>query len=99
MPARLVSSYLPPALRVGYLLQRRGVDAGAQPGGPGPVLEDVAQVAAALRAGDLGPDHPVGGVRLRVHPAVGDGLGEAGPAGARVELRLRAEQRRPTPRA
>src|SRR5439155_26619946 len=43
-------------------LDRNRVDAVAKPGGVRPVVEDVAQVAAALRTSDFRPHHEVAGV-------------------------------------
>ena len=68
------------------------VDAVALAVGTGPVREDVAQVAPAARAGDLGPGHEERLVLVQLHGAGHRGLGEAGPAGTRVELGVRAEQ-------
>src|ERR1700684_4478183 len=54
----------------GLQLQRRGIDAVAQPGRAGPILEHISEVAAALRAQHLGPDHAVADVTLLVDMAV-----------------------------
>src|SRR4051812_43355689 len=43
-------------------LQRQRVNAVALAGRQGAVVEDVAEMAAAVAAGDLGPDHAVAGV-------------------------------------
>src|SRR5262249_45664866 len=74
--------------------QRAGVDAVALPGRARPVREDVPEVAAAGRAGDLGADHPVAAVDVRVDALERHRLDEARPACARVELRLGAEELR-----
>ena len=75
-------------------LQRRGVDAVAEPRGLGPVLEDVAEVAVAGGAPHLGARHEEAPVGLRVHRAGVDRLPEAGPPGARIELGARREEGR-----
>src|SRR6266508_2518096 len=62
--------------------ERGGVDAVAQAGGPGTVLEDVAEVAAARAAVHLGARHPQHAIGLGVHAAF-HGRPEAGPAGPR----------------
>ena len=87
--SRAASAALP-LLRLG--LERDRVDAVALAGRGGPVVEEVAEVAAATAAGDLGAPHPVRAVGLG-----GDGLrvgrrGEAGPAGPGVELGVRRKQ-------
>jgi len=85
--------------RLGWIqLQGRRVDAVAQAGGPRAVVEDVAQVAAAGRAHDLGPAHEERAVGLGVHRLGGRRLVERGPPGAGLELRVRVEQLRPAPR-
>src|SRR5262249_20632737 len=77
-----------------FFLQRQRGDAGAQAGGGGAVRgeraqmgaaagdggDGVAQVAAAVGAGDFGADHAVGGVAVFVDHLVVLGRGEAGPA-------------------
>src|SRR5262249_9779109 len=76
-----------------YEDQRLGIHAKAQAGRFRPVLEHVAEVAAAARAQDLGAAHAVAAV-LRVDDILGaDGLEEARPAGARLELRAGGEER------
>src|SRR5215471_9114567 len=72
--------------------QRAGVDAVPVPGLGGPVVEDVAQVTAAATADDLGTVHEQAVVRPQLDRLGDRGLGEAGPAGARIELGVRAEQ-------
>src|SRR6185503_20932777 len=55
--------------------QRGGVDAVAQPAAVlGPVVEDVAEVAVAVRRADLRADHPVRGVPQLVDVRGLDGL-------------------------
>src|SRR6266581_2549973 len=73
-------------------LQRRGVDAVADTGRRGPVGEEVAEMAAAARAHDLGANHPVGRVRLLVDRIARGGRVERRPSAAGVVLRVRAEQ-------
>src|SRR5207249_3345451 len=69
-----------------------GVDAVAQSSGIRAVREDVAQVAAAGCAENLGPPHSVRGVDARLDAVEGRWLEEARPTGSGVELRLRAEE-------
>src|SRR6201999_3951918 len=60
----------------------------------GAVVEHVAEVPAAALAHDLRADHAVRDVLLDLD-RLGDGrLGERGPAGARLELRVGREQLR-----
>src|ERR1700761_2085793 len=77
-------------------LQRRRIDAVAQAGRAGAVVEDVAEMAAALRAQHFGPDHAVADVTLLVDMALGGRRGEARPAAAGIELGVGFEQRLPT---
>src|SRR5487761_1151363 len=79
---------------LGNHLQGSRVDAVALSGGPGPVVEDVAEVAAAAPADDLGADHPMAGIGAQLHRLQVGGLVEARPAGARVELGVRSEELR-----
>src|SRR2546421_3838785 len=84
---------------LGVELDRRAVDAVAQPGRLRPVVEDVAQVPTAVRARDLGPDHEVRVVRrLLDGRALGRGI-KARPPAVGVELGLGLEQLRPAARA
>src|SRR3954451_7090809 len=55
---RMTSGASPPVL-FRLQLQRGGIDAVAQAGRAGAVLEDVAEMAVALRAKNLGADHAV----------------------------------------
>src|SRR5690242_17227404 len=75
-------------------LQRRRVDAVADPRGVRPVGEEMAEVAAAVRAHHLGADHAEAHVRLLVDRLAARRRVERGPAAAGVVLRLRLEQRR-----
>src|SRR5471032_569245 len=50
--------------------QRRRIDAVAQPGRAGAVLEHVPEMAIAFRAQHLGPDHAVADVALLVDMAL-----------------------------
>ena len=59
------------------------------------VGKDVAEVAVAARAQDLDAHHAVAAIRLGRDVLVGDRLEEARPAGARIELGVRREQRQP----
>src|SRR6478609_9003914 len=74
-------------------LQRRRIDAVAQSGRAGPIGENVAEMAIALRAQHLGPDHAVAGVTLLVDMALHRRGGEARPAAAGVKLGVGFEQR------
>src|SRR5262249_22474197 len=65
----------------------------AEPGRRGAVREDMAEVAAAFGAMDLGPRHPVAAIARGADGLVADRLGEARPAGAAVELRVGLEER------
>src|SRR6185312_1641431 len=72
--------------------ERGAVHAVAHARGLGAVGEDVAEVAAAARAVDLGSLHQVGVVFARRHRS-GDRLEEARPTRAALELRLRFIER------
>src|SRR5437588_11203173 len=74
-------------------LQRRRVDAVAQAGGAGAVVEDVAEMAVALRTQHLGADHAVGHVALLVDMAVDGRRRKTRPAAAGIELGVGLEQR------
>ena len=74
--------------------ERRGVHAVAVAGGLRAVGEDVAEVGATGRAADLGADHEVRAVLDELDLGRVDGLPEARPPAAGVELHLGAEQRR-----
>src|SRR5262245_33092603 len=72
--------------------QRRAVDAVAQTAGARAVREEVAEVAFPVPAADLGANHPVRRVGVLDHVGWLQRSGEAGPAGAAVELVVRAEE-------
>src|SRR2546428_12336433 len=76
-------------------LQSAGVDAVAVARGGRAVVEDVAEMAAASLAGHLGAVHAVAGVGVQLDVRPVGRLGEAGPAGPRVELGAGIEQLRP----
>src|SRR3712207_5974372 len=80
-------------LLCGVERQADRVDAVPQPRRVGPVLEDVTQVRAAVRAVHLGAPHEEARVLLRRDVLRPRGLEEARPAAARLELRGRAEER------
>ena len=82
----------------GCKLQRAGVHAVALPRGVRPVVEDVAEMAAARCAPHLGADHAVSDVAVQRHRVGLHRLPEAGPAGPGVELGVGGEQRRTAPR-
>src|SRR5690606_16995029 len=73
--------------------QRDRIEAMALMGRRRAVGEDMAKVAAAARAYDLGADHAVAGVADAADVRLVVGLEEAGPAGARIELGGGPEQR------
>src|ERR1700733_4727490 len=73
-------------------LERAGVDAVTLPGLAGAVGEHVTEVAAASGAVDLDPMHPVAEIVDEVDIGPVRRLGEARPAGPRVELRLGGKQ-------
>src|SRR6185436_2784070 len=73
--------------------QRRRVDAVAQAGRSRAVVEDVPEVRIAGAGPDLDTAHVVRGVALGRHVRLVDRLLEARPAGFRVELVERAEER------
>src|ERR1035437_1766052 len=79
--------------RLRLQVQCARVDAEPLAGGPRAVAEHVAEVRAALPAPDLGPHAQETPVLVQRHGAGHGRLGEAGPAGARVELRVGREQR------
>src|SRR5438034_146261 len=74
-------------------LQRRRIDAVAQAGRAGAVVEDVAEMAAAFRAQHLGADHAVADIVFLVDMAIRRGRGKARPAAAGIEFRVGFEQR------
>src|SRR5579862_8455025 len=76
-------------------VERERVDAVALARRIRPVGEDVAEMGVAGRAAHLDPTHAVRVVLLELDGTLECGLVEARPAGARVVLRLRAEQLRP----
>ena len=73
--------------------QRGRVHAIAQAGRTRAVVEDVAEMGVALGASHLVARHPQAGVAVSLDVLLGDGLPEARPAGAGVELGRRREQR------
>src|SRR6476659_7113342 len=72
--------------------QRDAVHAVAEPGGWRAVVEHVAEMAAAAAAMDLITHHAESVLGVGQHRAL-DGLVEAWPTGAAIELGLRIEQR------
>src|SRR5688572_1049250 len=81
-----------PDLLLRHETQRRRVPAVALARGTRPVVEDVAEMRAAAGAHHLDPFHHQGPVGVRLDVLGGNGGEEAGPARARVELRVRAEE-------
>src|SRR6266540_3867043 len=76
--------------------QRGGVDAVAQSLGAGAVGENVAEVSAAARAGDLGAHHAVAAVFVLLHMLLLQRNREAGPTAPGIKLGLGGEQLKPT---
>src|SRR6185437_3021183 len=74
-------------------LQRGAVEAVAQPCRLWPIVEQVAEVAAALGAVNLGPTHVVARVDVGFHGIGSQRSEEARPARTGIELRVRVEQR------
>ena len=73
-------------------VQRAGVDAVPLPARPGPIVEDVPEMPTAAAADDLGAAHEEAVVGPQLDGLGDGGLGEARPAGAGLELGVRAEQ-------
>src|SRR4051812_35405916 len=73
--------------------QRNAVHAVTEPGRLRPVVEDVAEMRFAKRAGYLGAGHAEAGVVGREHVLLGDRLPEARPAGAGIILGVGDEER------
>ena len=82
-----------------FQVQRDRVDAVALTGRVRSVVEHVAEVAAAAGAHDLGAHHAVARVGSQLDGLGGGRLVEAGPARARLEFRIGAEQLVPARRA
>src|SRR5712691_11036814 len=74
-------------------LQRRRIDAVAQSGRAGAVVEHMPEMAVALRAQHFGPDHAVADVALLVDVALQRRLSKTRPAAAGIELGVGFEQR------
>src|SRR5690349_21317522 len=74
-------------------VERSGVEAVAKPGRARPVVEDVSEVTATLRAHHLRPPHPVAHVGVLGDLRRVERLSEAWPPRPRVEFRVRAEKR------
>src|SRR5438105_13437792 len=74
-------------------VERGGVDAVAQAGRVRAVRKEVAQMSAAMAAGDFGAPHTQRVVFLCRDVALRDDVVEAGPASPRLELRARIEKR------
>ena len=72
--------------------QRARVDAVALAGRARPVGEHVPEVPATGGTGDLDAVHSVAVVGVELHVGAVRRLGEARPAGAGIELRVRGEQ-------
>src|SRR4051812_20955252 len=76
-------------------LQRRRIDAIAQAGRAGAVIEDMTEMAVAFRAQHLGAGHAVADIPLLVDMAFDRRLGKARPAAAGIELGVGLEQSLP----
>src|SRR6185295_12310920 len=74
--------------------QRATVDAVALSGRARPIVEDVTEVRVAVLADDLGAAHEEASVFAQLDVLEVHRLGEAGPAGAGVELGVGGEQLR-----
>src|SRR5581483_5459306 len=79
-------------LRARVELERTGVHAVALAGRCGAVREEMAEMAAAAAAQHLGADHAVAVVLDQLDVGVRGRLVEARPAGAGLELGVRAEE-------
>src|ERR1700680_540296 len=75
-----------------FELERAGVHAVALSGGRRPIREDVTEMAAAIRAADLGARDEHAPVAVLLNSALGHGCREARPARSRVELGVGAEE-------
>src|SRR5437868_14294904 len=93
------SSRSNPESLFGLQLQRSRIDAVAQSGRAGPILEDMAEVTVALRAEHFGADHAMADVALFIDVVLRGGRRNARPAAAGVEVGLCFEQRLPADRA
>src|SRR3954452_24342707 len=78
-------------LRARVELERAGVHAKALPRGGGPGREEAAAMPAAAPAHHLGAHHAVPRIAHQLDVRVLGGLVEARPAGAGLELGVRAE--------
>src|SRR6476619_3795232 len=72
--------------------ERSGINAIAQIGRLGPIIENMAQVGIALGAQCFGAAHEKTVVFLGLDVFCSDRRPEAGPACARIEFRVRAKQ-------
>src|SRR5262249_12667856 len=92
-PMRLVLCPTIAMLRSSRLeFQRDTVDAVAQMGWWGPIVENVAKMAAAAAAMDLVSNHTVASIRLALDRA-GQWIVETWPAGSALELHFGNKQR------
>src|SRR5262249_22466082 len=74
--------------------ERRGIDAVAQATAISRAIrEHVAEVAVAMGRSNLGPDHPMGGVRQLVDVCGNDRLSETRPPAPRLKLVGRRKKR------
>src|SRR5450432_560271 len=91
--ARTRSHWRRGRLLLGIEPQRRRIDAVAKARGRRPILKHVAQVRVALAAQRFHALHEQAGIGLGADVFLGGGRPETRPAGARLELFLRPEQR------
>ena len=78
-----------------HLLQRRGIDAVAEAGWGRSVVKDVTEVSVALATQHFSPGQEKTSVALSADALAGCWRMKAGPAGARIELRVRIEENVP----
>src|SRR5689334_976153 len=95
----IIASRLLVRVARGLERERGGVDAVALARRAWAVVEDVSEVAAAATADDLGAAHQETIVGAQLDGLRDGGLGEARPAGPRLELRVRREEHRAACRA
>src|SRR5579872_3838657 len=92
LPSLVVSSIA----RVRLEAEGNAVHAVAQTGRLRTVVEDVAEMRPAYGALRFDAHHAMAAISLFLDRVAGNRRGEAGPAGARIELRFGSEERRPT---
>src|SRR4029077_12100504 len=73
-------------------VERRRVHAVAQPGGPGTIRKNVAQMRIAAGTARLGASHAITGVGMFADVLAVGGGKEARPSGSRIEFCFRAKE-------